>query len=60
MSDESKRKEKQNWAIEKPKLENARRSLGVLFIDPGDHEFKRLMKNARRKLKISDASRDAL
>ena len=32
MSDASKRKEKQKWAIEKPKLDNARRLRGILFI----------------------------
>ena len=31
MSDASKRKEKQKWAIEKPKLDNARRLRGFLF-----------------------------
>ena len=40
MSDASKRKEKQKWAIEKPKLDNARRSRGFYFIDPEDEEFK--------------------
>ena len=38
-SDASERKEKQKWAIEKPKLDDARR-------------FKDIMKNARRKLEI--------
>ena len=59
-SDASKRKEKQKWAIEKPKLDNARRSRVVYFIDPDDGEFKRMMKNARRKLRNSDASNNAL
>ena len=40
MSDASKRKEKQKWAIEKPKLDNARRLYGIYFIDPDDEEFK--------------------
>ena len=39
VSDTSKRKEKQKWAIEKPKLENARRLRGIYFIDPEDEEF---------------------
>ena len=52
MSDASKRKEKQKWAIEKPKLDNARRWRGVFFIEPDDEEFKRILKNARRKLQI--------
>ena len=52
MSDASKRKEKQKWVIEKPKLDNARESRGIYFIDLDDEEFKRFMKNARRKLEI--------
>ena len=47
-----KRKEKQKWAIEKPKLDNARRLRGISFLEPDDEEFKRTMKNARRKLEI--------
>ena len=57
MSDAAKRKEKQKWAIEKPKLENARRLRCIFFIDPDDEEFKRLIKkNARRKLEIPMAA----
>ena len=52
MCDASKRKEKQKWAIEKPKLDNARRLRGIFFIEPDDEEFKRVMKSARRKLEI--------
>ena len=40
MSDASKRKEKQKWAIEKPKLDKAKRLRGISFIDPEDKEFK--------------------
>ena len=40
------------WAIEKPKLDNARSLRGIYFIDPKDEEFKDTMRNARRKLKI--------
>ena len=40
------------WVIEKPKLDNARKLRGIFFIEPGDEEFKRTMKNARRKLAI--------
>ena len=50
MSDASKRKAKQKWAIEKPKLDNARKLRGMFFIEPNDEEFKHTMKNARRKL----------
>ena len=52
VSDASKRKEKQKWAIEKPKLDNARKSSGISFIEPEDEDFKNIMKNARRKLEI--------
>ena len=40
MSDASKRTEKQKWAVEKPKLDNARKLRGIYFIDPDDGEFK--------------------
>ena len=53
MSDASKRKEKQKWTIEKPKLDNARRLRGIYFIDPDDNEFLEIMKNARRKKEIT-------
>ena len=52
MSDASKRKAKQKWAIEKPKLDNVRRLRGMYIIDTDDEEFKDIMKNARRKLEI--------
>ena len=48
MSEASERKEMQKWAIEKPKLDNTRKLLGIYFIDP-DEDFKYIMKNARRK-----------
>ena len=48
MSDASKRKEKQKWSIEKPKLANARRVRGIYFVDPADEEFKEIMKNAQQ------------
>ena len=57
MSEASKRKEKQTWAIEKPKLDSARRLRGIYFIDPEDEElFKLTMKNARRTLEIPMAA----
>ena len=42
--------EKHKWAIEKPKLDNARRLRGIYFFDPEDKEFKETIKNPRRKL----------
>ena len=52
MSDAAKRKAKQKWIIEKPKLDNARQLRGIFFIEPDDEEYKRTMKNARGKLEI--------
>ena len=39
MSDASNRKEKQKWAVEKPKLDNARRLRGICFIELDDEEY---------------------
>ena len=49
------RREKQEWAIEKPKLEHARDLRGVYSIDPSD-EYKDVIKNAKRKLETSKAA----
>ena len=45
----AKLREKHKWALEKPKLDNARRLGGIYFIDPEEKEFKETIKNARRK-----------
>ena len=52
VSEAAQRKEKQKWATEKPKLDNARRLRGISFIDPADAEFKEIINNARRKLEV--------
>ena len=52
MSHASKRKEKPKWAIEKPKLDTARKLRGIYLIDLDDEEFKEIRKNARRKLEV--------
>ena len=52
MSDAWRSKEKQKWAIEKPKVDNARRLRGIFLIELDDEEFKRLMINACGKLEI--------
>ena len=52
MSDAAKRKAKQKWAIEKPKLDNARHLRGVFFIELEDEDFKDIMKNAKRKFEV--------
>ena len=48
-------KEKQKWASERPKLENARTLRGIYFIDPEDKEFAEYIKNARKKLELPTA-----
>ena len=53
MSEAAQRKAKQKCAIEKPKLDNARRLRGIYFIDPADEEFKETVKkNAQRKSEV--------
>ena len=46
----AKLREKQKWAIEKPKLDNARRLRGIHFVDPEGKEFKETIRNARKNL----------
>ena len=43
----AKLREKQKWAIEKPKLDNARQLRRIFLIEPDDEELKHTMKNAR-------------
>ena len=52
MSDAAKKKAKQRWAIETPKLDNARQLRGIFFIEPSEEEFKLTMKAAQRKLEV--------
>ena len=44
--------DKQEWANEKPKFDNARRLKGIYFINPEDWEHKETIKNGRRKLEV--------
>ena len=60
MSAGSKRKAKQKWAIEKPKLDNASKLRGTYFIDPLDKEFKETIKKNAEKVGSSDASSNVL
>ena len=46
----SRSQKKQQWSIEKPKLDNARKLRGFYFIDPDVGEFKDTTENARKKL----------
>ena len=49
MSKNAKLREKHIWAIEKPKLDNARRLRGIYFIDPEDMEFKDFFFQKKKK-----------
>ena len=46
VSDAAKKKAKQRWAIEKPKLDNARQLRRIFFIKPNDAEFKLTIHNS--------------
>ena len=45
------KKERQEWALEKPELEHARSLRDIYSIDPSYEDFKDIIKNARQKLK---------
>ena len=46
------RKEKQQWAFEKLKLDNARKLRGICCIDLDDKEFQETKTNAMKKLEL--------
>ena len=46
------KRKKPEWAIEKPKVDNARKLRGIYVIDPEDGDFNETLKNARRKLEV--------
>ena len=48
MSKEAKKKEKQGWAMEISKLDNARKLRRIYFIDPEDGEFHETIKNGSK------------
>ena len=52
MSKAAQKREKQEWAIEKPTLDNVRKLRGTDFIDPGDGAYKETINNARKKLEV--------
>ena len=41
---------KQEWAKEKPKLDNGRRLRGMNFLDLDDEEYKEILKNVKGKM----------
>ena len=51
---------KQQWAVEKPKLDNARKLRGIYFIDPDDKEFKETNKKRNEKVGTFHGSSHAL
>ena len=53
MSTAAKKKEKEEWPVAKPKLENARKLRGVYFIDLEDGECEETIKNTRKNLEVS-------
>ena len=53
MGKAAQKREKQEWANEKEKLDDARRLRGIYFIDPEDGAYKETIKNARKKLEVS-------
>ena len=42
--------EKQEWANERPILDNARKLKGIYFVDPDEKEYPEVLKNGRRKV----------
>ena len=52
----AKKQKKQEWALEKPKLDNARKLRGIFFVDPEDGEYKETIKNERKKIGSSYGS----
>ena len=57
----SSKKGKAFWAVEKPKLDNARKLRGIYFIDADDGGFREtFQKHARKKLEFSNGDGYAL
>ena len=52
LSKAAKMREIQGWAIEKSRLEKARKMRGIHFIDTGDKAYEETLKNASRKLEV--------
>ena len=44
----SKADQKQDWAVEKPKLDNAGKLRGIYFIDPEDEEHKETIEKKKK------------
>ena len=53
-------REKQEWAKEKPRLDNARKLRGIYFIGLDDREYSEIIKKRKRKTGKTDGSSHAL
>ena len=53
MFEAAQRREKQQWAIEKPKLDDARKLRTIYSIDREDIEFTETLKHPREKVGIA-------
>ena len=42
-------REKQEWAREKPKLDNAQKLIGIYIIDPDAREYSEILKKRKKK-----------
>ena len=51
---------KEKWAIEKPKLDNARKLRGIYFIDAADAEFKETILKRMEEVGSSEVCSHAL
>ena len=60
MAKDAQRKDKQQWAVEKPKLDNVRRLSGIHFLDQEGIEFKETMKKRAEKVGIAYGTSYAL
>ena len=60
MSTAAQKKEKQERAVEKPKLDDARKLRGIYFIDPEEGQFQETIKKTQRKVGDTDGGGHAL
>ena len=60
MGKAAQKNEKQEWANEKPKLDNGRRLRGIYFTDPEDGEYEETIKKRKEKVGCSNEVGNAL
>ena len=56
LSNEAQKREKEDWANERPKLENARRKRGIYFIAPEGKEHEETIKKCEEQVGSADGS----